>query len=135
MVSSPQYRFIQLKIQLSFYTGTDINEQQRIMTNVRKAIIDYTNNLTLGGIWVVNEVTQRIMDVSDSILDFKQVNFLSDIYQQQIKVDTNGRAMSPTNAQKNYDKSGINIVWSNITCKSANPPEKFVMLSDHLIVC
>jgi uncharacterized phage protein gp47/JayE len=134
-VSSPEYVAIKLKIKLYYTPKTSPEQQSIIRRNVRKSIIDYTNNLSVGGQWYVNEAIERIMSTSNSIRDFEQLSFRSYNYQYQITVGEGGRTKTLSQVNQFQNNSGINMIWTNQRCNSANPPQKFVMLADHLIVC
>lgn len=85
-ISKPRKKEVSLSIKLSFVSGTTDSEMRAIMFEVTEAIKRYIINLKLGESLIINELTQRIMEVSESILSYsctsfkinnKKVNFIN----------------------------------------------------------
>jgi uncharacterized phage protein gp47/JayE len=66
---SPTLIGVQINIALTFLPTTRAADQNSITLNAQKAAIDYVNNLKAGEELVINELIQRVMDVSDLIHD------------------------------------------------------------------
>lgn len=66
---SPDLIGVQTKIALVFLPTTRAADKTSITTDVQNAVIDYINNLKAGETMVINEITQRVMDVSTFIHD------------------------------------------------------------------
>lgn len=60
---------VDLEVRLVFQPYTNATEQASIRQSVRSAISQYIVNIPIGGEFILNELRQRIMDVSDSIKD------------------------------------------------------------------
>jgi hypothetical protein len=133
VVTSPEYIGIKMKVGLSITSGADSTERLYIYSAVQKAIIDYTNNLPVGGRWIVNEVTQRIMDVSDKIIDFEVVkeNFEVFIYQDPVTITSSTTGLI-TSKLVRHEASGKRSAYSNI---QATSNQKFVTLDKYIVVC
>lgn len=71
-VDVPDYLGVTTKIELRFGHGA---QKEEIIGSVRLAVMDYINNLEEGGEIIVNEIIQRVMAVSDKILDMNIVEF------------------------------------------------------------
>jgi uncharacterized phage protein gp47/JayE len=71
-VSHPNYIGIELQIQLKFASNANRN---LLKESARTVIINYINNLQIGGTLVINEIIQRVMELSDQIEDMNIVLF------------------------------------------------------------
>jgi len=83
-VTGPDYLGIKMDISLTFLPTTKSTDQAGIISGVQQAIIDYVNNIPLGGQLIINEIIQRAMDVSTEILDLVITNLVTGRYNQQI---------------------------------------------------
>lgn len=135
LVSTPEYLAIELKVKLHFQPTATIEMQDIIKRDVRRAIIDYTNNISIGGEWIVNEAIQRTMDISNDIKDVEQEWFRVHKYYSERMVLTSGRGRVKAETNQLQLSEGSRMIWTNQRCKSANPPQKFLMLGRHLVVC
>ena len=68
-VSGPEYVGVKLNFALTVPASVTDAEKASLNQRCQAAIIDYVNNLPLGGTLIVNEIIQRIMDISESIID------------------------------------------------------------------
>lgn len=137
IVKTPEYLAIELKIKLHFQPVAGVEEQNSINSNVRKAVIDYTNNLGVGGEWIVNEVIQRSMDISNNIKDLECQRFRVRKYMRQREVLSTGKVQTEaaTESIPFIGELGTTMIWANQRCKSSNPPQMFLMLPGDLVVC
>jgi len=135
IVTTPELLAVELKIVLDWQPQADVEDMDSIKRRVRAAIIDYTNNLPIGGEWIANEVVQRVMEVSDLIKDMRQEYFRISEYSRQMSVLTGGKVQGLTAADAFSGTSGLRVIWGNHRCKLTNPPQKFVMMGKHLVVC
>jgi len=74
LVERPTIRGIELSIDIKFVLATGISEKQSITRAVRDSAINYINNISIGGDFIVNELIQQVMDVSENIKDIKLRN-------------------------------------------------------------
>lgn len=79
-VEAPTYLAVAFNLELRFLPGVDRNA---IFSNARLAIMDYVNNLDLGGEIVINEIIQRIMSLDDKIMDMNIPQFGFGYYDRQ----------------------------------------------------
>lgn len=70
-VDGPDYCPVQIWIQLLFNQGVSDGEKNTLITPCENAVLNYMSELRMGQTFVVNEMIQRVMDVSDLILDMK----------------------------------------------------------------
>ena len=70
-VRQPNYVTAEILAQLSFVKGTPESEKVTIRRNATTAILNYLGSLYLGETLVYNEVIQRVMEVSNNILDMR----------------------------------------------------------------
>ncbi|HFL2401679.1 TPA: baseplate J/gp47 family protein [Clostridioides difficile] len=70
VVKLPNFKYLKLNIDLVFSSYIDEIEKQSIRVSVREKIISYINSINMGESLFINELTQRIMQVSDSILTY-----------------------------------------------------------------
>ncbi len=134
IVTTPEYLAVELKVKLHFRATVEAEEQDTVKSSVRVALIDYTNNIGVGGTWVVNEVVQRVMGVSDGIMDMEQQWFRVYRYQDTMEVLPEGRGVTSSERNQLQLSEGYNMIWTNQRA-SSNPPQKFLMLGRHLVVC
>jgi uncharacterized phage protein gp47/JayE len=92
-VKSPVLIPVQLMVRLIFSSDAGSAERATIRTNTVKSVEDYVSNLSLGDTLIINELTQRIMDVSDKIQDI-------DIY----GININGTSRYVTNQTIKWDE-------------------------------
>lgn len=135
IVTTPELLAIELKITLLFQQEATLEDRDLIRREVRTAIIDYTNNIEVGGEWIANEVIQRVMDVSTLIKDLSQEYFRVTKFQGSMGILTSGKAQTQSSVDVFRNLEGNRIIWGNMKCKNANPPQKFLMLGRHLVVC
>ena len=70
IIKSPNYKSVKLNINLSIVLSVDDVQTNSIKTEVRQAIIKYINSLRIGEPILINELTQRIMQVDDRIINY-----------------------------------------------------------------
>jgi uncharacterized phage protein gp47/JayE len=71
-VSAPDYLAVAMRIELRFAPGV---EKDALYANTRLTIMDYINNLDLGGEIIINEIIQKVMSVDEKILDVAITQF------------------------------------------------------------
>lgn len=71
IVRAPTELPVQLTIQLDFRREARAADRSRIREEVRQAVLRYLGDLKVGGQFILNELTQRVLDVSEEILDYK----------------------------------------------------------------
>jgi len=67
--SSPDIVPVDIEVRIVFIDGTTEVAEDRIRLNVKTAIEQYTSNIPIGGEFILNELRQQIMDVSEKIKD------------------------------------------------------------------
>lgn len=77
-VSSPSYKEVSLGIKLIFSETTSRSTTDEVKIKVRQAITNYINNLSIGEEINVNELTQRIMEVDEDIINYSILSFKID---------------------------------------------------------
>lgn len=77
IVKYSDLKYVKLNIKLMFSNEISDNEiqKQSIANSVRSAVADYINSLKIGESLIVNELTQRVMEVSDYILDYSPITY------------------------------------------------------------
>lgn len=70
-VRQPQYVPVEILIQLEYIQGTSESEKTSIRRQAVTAILNYLGTIGLGSELVYNEVVQRVMEVSNKILDMR----------------------------------------------------------------
>jgi len=135
IVSTPEYLAIELKIKLIFVDGTSVEEKDTIKRYSRASVIDYVNNIPVGGDFIVTEVIQRVMDSSDKIKDMTQQWFRVSKYSSERNVLLTGKGMTLSDTSQLQSSTGQNMIWTNQRANLTNPPQKFIMLGKHLVVC
>lgn len=70
VVKNPILKYIKMSISLTFTVSADDTIKQSIAVGVRQAVIKYINSLKVGDTFIINELTQRIMEVDDRIIDY-----------------------------------------------------------------
>jgi phage-related baseplate assembly protein len=79
-VEAPSYLATSINIELRFLPGADKNA---LYANARLTVMDYINNLELGGEIVINEIIQRVMSLDDKIMDMNIPQFGFGFYERQ----------------------------------------------------
>lgn len=70
IVKAPTYKYVKFNISISITSSTDDVEQQNLKNEVRQSIIKYINSLRIGESILINELTQKIMQVDDRIINY-----------------------------------------------------------------
>lgn len=70
IVKLPDYKLIKISISLIYATNTTSIEKQNIAVTVREEIMKYINSLKIGETFIINELTQRIMQVDKNIINY-----------------------------------------------------------------
>lgn len=74
-IKVPDKKYIKITVNLAFSaTSTDVNRQS-ISVSVREEILKYISSLKLGETLIINELTQRIMQTHDDIVNYSCTNF------------------------------------------------------------
>ncbi len=67
VVKAPSIKYVKMTISLIFSINTTDVEKQNTAVAVRENVIDYINSLSAGESFLVNELTQRIMNLDSSV--------------------------------------------------------------------
>ena len=67
--TSPEIVPVDIEVRLVFISGTTVEAEDRIKLDVKTAIEQYITNIPIGGEFILNELRQQIMDVSEKIKD------------------------------------------------------------------
>jgi len=70
-VTGPEYCPVELSVQLLFDIGVTEAEKAALVSPCESAILGYLSSLRMGQMFVLNEMIQRIMDTSETILDMQ----------------------------------------------------------------
>jgi len=73
-VTGPDYIGIKLVVGLITNPTSTTAVADGLKNQAQQAIIDYINNIPLGGSLVINEIIQRVMDISEDIIDMTITN-------------------------------------------------------------
>lgn len=68
-VRQPDYSPFEITLRLQFIRGTTETEKNRLRSTTRRVVADYIGDIRLGGSLVINELRQRVMQISDQIFD------------------------------------------------------------------
>lgn len=68
-VTKPQETGVQVEVNVKFRPETPQNEITNAQVAIGEALTDYINNLDIGEALIINEMVQRVMEVSDFVLD------------------------------------------------------------------
>ena len=69
IATSPEIVPVDIEVRLVFISGTTVESEDRIKLDVKTAIEQYITNIPIGGEFILNELRQQIMDVSEKIKD------------------------------------------------------------------
>lgn len=75
VVKMPSLKLVKFSIGIVYAINVDDNEKQEIAMTVREEIIKYINSLRVGEPLIINELTQRIMQVSEKIINYSCNSF------------------------------------------------------------
>lgn len=70
IVKPPTLKYVKMTVGLTFSVDTDDVLKQSISIAVRQAIVSYINSLKVGHPLIINEITQRIMEVDERIITY-----------------------------------------------------------------
>lgn len=70
-VREPDYIPLEIHVKLSYNRGVSDAAQARIAQNVRVNVIDYIDDIPMGGVLVINELRQRVMQTDEGIMDMQ----------------------------------------------------------------
>jgi len=97
-VMAPEYRGVEMSFEIMVDIGYD---QSNIQNNVRSSIIEYINNISIGGTIVWNEVISLIMNV-DGVKDFHSDYYKIGEYDPYNKLNKKQKVLRTIN-QRSYD--------------------------------
>ena len=100
-VEAPTYLAVAFNIELRFLPGADINA---LFANARLTVMDYINNLDLGGEIVINEIIQRVMSLDDKIMDMNIPQFGFGYYDRQTGAITSYTPLRLMNQVADYNQ-------------------------------
>ena len=69
-IKLPDHKLVKMSVSLIYSTNTSDIEKQNIAVSVREQIIKYVNSLKTGDSLIINELTQRIMQTDDNIINY-----------------------------------------------------------------
>lgn len=100
-VTHPNYVGIEMQIQCRF----DFNANRNLLKeSVRTVVIDYINNLDIGGEIIINEMIQRILNISSQIQDLNFVLFGIGEYNRITNVNENFTPLRVTNQTAKWNE-------------------------------
>lgn len=70
-IREPEYIPVSTDIQLIFQNSTSDAEKSRIIETAQRSLVDYLDDIRLGGTLVINELRQRVMQSSEQIFDMR----------------------------------------------------------------
>ena len=70
-VAAAGFVMVEMKIKLMFTASTDVVSQAAYKSKAVTAMKEYLNSRALGETLIINEITQRIMDVSEDIVNYQ----------------------------------------------------------------
>lgn len=73
-VSGPKLVPVDIQVKLMFRSSTDDATKQLTKTKVKEALKAYINSRSIGEPLIINEITQRVMEVDDEILNYQLVS-------------------------------------------------------------
>ena len=100
-VEAPLYLAVSMNIELRFDIGADINS---IFSGARLTVMDYINNLDLGGEIVINEIIQRVMSIDNKIIDMNIPQFGYGMYNRQTGNITNYTTLRLLNQSADWNQ-------------------------------
>lgn len=80
-VSMPLFKEIKLAVKLIFAETVSQSSIEEIKIMARKEITNYIENLQMGEQFIINELTQRIMQINDDIINYSILSFKIDDYE------------------------------------------------------
>lgn len=75
IVRRPKEKFIKMKITLILSTILNDSERNELRAFVSREITNYINSIKIGDTLIINELTKRIMSVSEKITSYSCINF------------------------------------------------------------
>ncbi|MEG1870831.1 MAG: baseplate J/gp47 family protein [Peptostreptococcaceae bacterium] len=75
VVKMPILKLVKFNIGIVYAINIDDNEKQEIAMTVREEVIKYINSLRVGEPLIINELTQRIMQISEKIINYSCNSF------------------------------------------------------------
>ena len=100
-VEAPSYLAVAFNIQLRFLPGADTGT---IFTNARLAVMNYINNLSLGGQIIINEIIQIVMSLDTHIMDMSIPGFGFGNYDRSTGVISNYMPLRIMNQQADWNQ-------------------------------
>jgi uncharacterized phage protein gp47/JayE len=94
MVTRPIYKGLEAKVGLRYRARAD---RPHIRQNARRAAVDYINGIGLGEEFILNELIQRIMDVSEDLLDTQFQRFATGTYNPETHMFDQLQEQIPSN--------------------------------------
>ena len=98
---APTYLAVAFNVQLRFLPGAD---KGTIFTNTRLALMNYINNLPLGGQIIINEIIQIIMSLDNNIMDMNIPSFGFGNYDRETGIISNYTPLRLMNQQADWDQ-------------------------------
>lgn len=74
-VKGPRFVPVEITLILRFQTSVEESRKTEIRRNATQALLGYLSSLRIGQTFVVKEMIQQVMDVSDDIMDFEVRSF------------------------------------------------------------
>lgn len=100
-VTHPTYIGVEMQIQLLF----DYNANRNLLKeSARSVIIDYVNNIDIGGEIIINEIIQRVMQLSDQIKDMNFTLFGYGNYNKDTLVNEDFTPLRLTNQTARWNE-------------------------------
>lgn len=75
VVKPPSLKYVKLDISLTYSLNVNDTEKQSMAATVREEVVKYLNSLKVGESLIINELTQRIMQVDERIMNYSCNNF------------------------------------------------------------
>jgi len=117
LVTAPEYKGMEMTIRLKFLSATSLNDRRLLKDAATQVAVDYVNNIPTGGLFVLNELVQRVMQSSDSILDMDILRMAIGVYDTKSAKNERSEPVIATNQQAYWDEKWYTNSRLTKTCE------------------
>ena len=102
--SAPSYLGIEVTLSIKFVTAVTLAQKHDIRIATAKNVMDYINNIPIGGEFIINELIQRVMDTDSKILDMRFLRFGYGEYNPTTSTNNDFMPLMATNQKSQWDE-------------------------------
>lgn len=103
-VDRPTYKGMEFELEIFYKLGIAEAAKLNLQRSIRRTVVNYINNIIIGGKFIVNELIQRVLGLSESIEDMRIISMRLGTYNIDSNVNKESSSVLITNQTLDWDE-------------------------------